>query len=160
MKVGNREADGEVAWARCDHCGREFPVFLPTGESDSGTQGIVGLTSREKKELYITELSVAEARMASEDIQRCAKECEHRTAAHLARTDLRMPLLLEEKQANQQKAARTLAFQAFLKIYKPPVVSYLCIFCEQGKATVERSETVESFIEDGGAVSASEGSSS
>lgn len=157
MKVGNREADGEVAWVRCDHCGQEFPVFVPTGESDTVTQGIVGLTSRDNKEIYITELSVAEAEMASKDIQRSAKECERRTAAHLNRTDLRLPMLLEETHVNQQKAARALDFQAFLKTYKPSAVSYLCILCEQGKATVERSETVESFIGDGGTLSFSDG---
>jgi hypothetical protein len=79
-----------ILWCRSAKTGRRFPLAQFSADVDYATEGMVSLTSIEKPEVVIAELTGEEMLMGNAG----AGACEVRVNRRLGRTDLRIPSLL------------------------------------------------------------------
>jgi hypothetical protein len=89
------------------------------------TQGWVALTSVEKNEVVVTQLTAEEFRATARDTSGYL-QAEKRINAELGGDDLRCPWFV--RGVHSGPSARGLPFQEFRNVYRPPILYYRDIF--------------------------------
>ncbi|WP_266183359.1 hypothetical protein [Dyella humicola] len=137
-------ASGYVSWL--SDGANEFPVFVPSGDTDMVTMGIGALTSTRGNEVIVSQLNVDELRGDA----RSRGLFEARMNKLLGRDDLKVVPLLR---AEEGSPGTGLSFQEFRARWKPPVLFYGSIYADDKEATVVRDMSIEEYQAQGGAIS-------
>lgn len=77
-----------------------------------------------------------------------ASACEHRPSSELSRDELRMSCF--HSTLDTFVAPIGISFQAYLKLRAPPRIFCSDIYDLSGEAEVEREESIDDFVNDGG----------
>ncbi len=143
--MNTRKIAGSVLILRCEN-GSTFPHFQPSGDTDVETAGIGSLTSCDKNEIVLAEMTSREWTSIEKS---GAEEFEKRISRELKRDDLRfVHLLRAEERAPESKA---MSFQDFRKAYRPPILVFSCA-CADGESRVTKEMSMEEFRASGGRV--------
>jgi len=134
-----------INWCRSSTTGREFPVVVLSADTDMITAGLFSLTSVEKREVVIAELTADEYNSGKEGMI----NFENRINRELGRNDLRFTCIARVEESVKAKG---LSFKSFTRSYKPPILYYRDIFDRSGEATVVRKETENAFVAAGGRI--------
>ena len=116
-----------------------------SGDTDMVTDGWVSLTSIDRPEIVITEVTSDEHNVPDGLLR-----CEGRINSELARSDLRIVWL--SRVVDRTTSQPGMSFQEFQRAYIPPQCFYRDIFDPHGEATVIREESLDSFRSSGGRV--------
>jgi hypothetical protein len=123
-------SDGQIKHVQCKGCGESFPVYVFVADTDMVTNGWVSFTGTEGKDIVLAELSAAEARTDLSGVMGPGYK-------HVKITF--------QEQTFTPDSER---FQDFLKVYKPPIATYECIYCG-GSASETCSESQQDFMAHG-----------
>jgi hypothetical protein len=121
--------DGEIKQALCRKCGEAFPVYIFIGDTDMVTAGWFAFTGVRDKDIVLAEFSQAEVAAGLDG---------------LVGPDYKHVGISYQKQAS----LGALSFHEFLKLRKPPVATYECIYCG-GPASETKTESRENFLSHG-----------
>nr|WP_295111555.1 hypothetical protein [uncultured Caulobacter sp.] len=138
-----RRVEGYVLTLKCRRCGSKSPHAVFSGDTDMATDGLISLTSGERNELVVGELTAEEWTL--EENARDSAACQ-RVSVALARTDLRPVRVIRWE--NSQPIAG-LPFALFRKAYKPPVGVYSCPKCGGEAKSIAKQSWTE-FMTSGG----------
>ncbi len=119
------EAIGYVTRVRCRQCGEDFPVFSLSADTDMVIQGLVSLTRTDNRNIAIAMAGPGES---LEDVQ----------------NRMSPPYRASRLSFSKHPLESGVPFQEFRKHYRPPNVSYSCIFCD-GEADPFATESVSEF---------------
>jgi hypothetical protein len=144
----SRPVTGTVLELICSVCKKTFPHFRYSGDTDMLTLGLASVTSCEKNEVVLAELTADEFRLAANGEQ----PFEQRLQNQLNRNDLRVVRLISVQ--DKPTPLHGERFQDFQKRYSPATLVYSCACCAEGISRVEREATVEEFEQSGGKISA------
>jgi hypothetical protein len=135
-----------ILWLESKSCGKRFPVVLFSADTDMATAAWVALTSTERPEVVVTQMTVEEYNAN----ERGFPLVEARVNRSLSRTDLRhVPLIRVEDTAPGDKGQ---TFQEFKKTYRPRKCIYRDIYDPRGEAEEKTRESREHFESAGGRV--------
>lgn len=136
-----------VLWLQPEDGGKQFPIIQFSGDTDMVTAGWVSLTSVEKHEIVVTQMSGEEYReTATNPLE--YQRVELRVNQLLNRTDLKIAWLAQVE--SDITGVQGSSFQEFRKAYRPPKLFYRDIFGEGAVATVASIATLEQFEDTGG----------
>lgn len=136
-----------ILWLKSENTGKQFPVVLLSSDTDMATAGWVSLTSVEKNEVVVTELSAEEYR-ATVNGASGYLQVEKRINAALGRVDLKCPWFVRAEESGAD--ATGMSFQDFRKVYRPPVVYYRDIFQPDAVAREVSRVSLSQFEQAGG----------
>ena len=136
-----------ILWLKSESTGKEFPVVLFSADTDMATAGWVALTSVEKYEVVVTELTVEEYR-ATANGSSGYLQVEKRINAALGRADLKCPWFARAEESGF--SGRSLSFQEFRKAYCPPTIYYRDIFQQDAVAREVSRVSLSQFEQTGG----------
>ncbi len=126
MGKKNRGVDGYVIWLKSRRTGRLFPSIVFSGDTDMATEGFIALTSTERVEIVVTEMTGPEWN----DQENGDKACARRVNQALGRTDLRAVRLLRAEETFE--APKGISFQEYQRLYTPPRYVYSDIHDPKG----------------------------
>ena len=106
-----------IVWLQSRSTGLRFPIVVFTGDTDMVTNGWASLTSIERPEIVVTQMTGAEFLAAASDTK-AFTWVENRVNGSLNRTDLRCCPLIRAEEIGPSAAG--LSFQEFRKVYRPP----------------------------------------
>ena len=136
-----------ILWLKSESTGKQFPAVLFSGDTDVVTAGWVALTSLEKHEVVVTELT-AEEYCATANGTSGYLQVEKRMNAVLGRADLKCPWFVCAEQSSSN--ANGLSFQEFRKVYRPAVIYYRDIFKPDETAREVSRVSLSQFEQAGG----------
>jgi hypothetical protein len=136
-----------ILWLKSESTGKQFPVVLFSADTDMATAGWVALTSVEKHEVVVTELTVEEYR-ATTNGSSGYLQVEKRINAALGRADLKCPWYVRAEESGP--SGKTLSFQEFREVYRPPVIYYRDIFQPDAVAREVSRVSLSHFEQTGG----------
>lgn len=137
----------EVLWLRSQATTKLFPIAQFSGDTDMVTAGWISLTSTERTEIVVTQLTAEEYGVKAKDPTRYL-QAEQRVNSALKRVDLRCIWLVRAEQVGP--SGKGLSFQEFRKVYRPPKLLYRDIFSSTSLAEVVNRATRAEFERDGG----------
>lgn len=135
-----------ILWLKSESTGREFPTVLFSADTDMETAGLVALTSVEKHELVVAELTADEYRATANDLAGYL-QVESRINGALGRGDLKCPWFVRAEESGS--SGKGFAFEEFGKVYRPPIIYYRDIF-QSGAVAREVSRVSLSQFEQAG----------
>ncbi|MDB5987172.1 MAG: hypothetical protein JWR16_2225 [Nevskia sp.] len=136
-----------ILWLKSESTGKQFPAVLFSADTDMVTAGWVALTSLEKQEIVVTELTPDEYR-ATANGSSGYLQVEKRINAALGRADLKCPWFVRAEGSGP--SGKGLSFQEFRKIYRPPVIYYRDIFQSDAVAREVSRVSLSQFEQAGG----------
>jgi len=136
----------KINWCRSSISEREFPAVVLSADTDMVTDGLVCLTSIEKLEAVVAELTTDEYNAGREGMIRC----EDRINGELGRMDLRITYIA--RVVENVRSSKGLSFKEFIRSYNPPTLFYRDIFDPTGEAMVVREENENAFVAAGGKI--------
>lgn len=134
-----RKIDGKVVWLKSLSTNRLFPVVTFSGDTDMATAGLIALTSTNRSEVVITEMTADERDDDKNGDARCEKRINH----VLQRSDLRHARLLRVGEVGQ--APNGLSFDEFLRQHSPLLCIYRDIYDLAGEAVQSFEQSFEEF---------------
>lgn len=138
-----------IIWLRSLSTGKCFPSVQFTADTDMATCGWISLTSVERPEIIVTQLTGNEFRAAGSESPSYT-EVEGRVNAILGRNDLRVPWLASAEPDERHAAPDS--FPGFLKTHRPVRLLYRDIFDPDSVAEEVSTQSREQFEHDGGVV--------
>lgn len=138
-----------ILWLESQATKRRFPIVQFSGDTDMVTAGWVSLTSIERPEIIVTQLTAEECRLTGEGSERDL-QVERRVNRTLNRSDLRCSWLARVEQVGPDGMG--LSFQEFRKVYQPPKLSFRDILSEGALAEEVGRVTLAEFRLSGGSL--------
>lgn len=138
-----------ILWLRSLETAQRFPMVEFSADTDMPTQGWISLTSLEKPEVVIAQVTAEEMKASRDDFTGHLM-AEKRINETLRRSDLRCVWLIRAE--DQGPNGADMSFQDFLEAYQPPRLLYRDIFTPDGEAEEDASETRAEFEGNGGRV--------
>jgi hypothetical protein len=139
-----RSVTGTVVELQCSLCGKRFPHFIFSGDTDMVTSGLASVTSCELNEVVLAELNADQGGEGGAAFER-------RLSKQLNRNDMRVVHLLAVERTSP--AYRGESFQEYRKRYTRPSLVYSCAYCAGGQSRSLGEATVEEFERSGGKIS-------
>ncbi|WP_322629468.1 hypothetical protein [Halothiobacillus sp.] len=136
-----------ILWLKSESTGKQFPVVLFSADTDMATAGWVTLTSIEKYEVVVSELTAEEYR-ATANGSSGYLQVEKRINAALGRADLKCPWFVRAEESGP--SGKNLSFQEFKKVYRPPAIYYRDIFQPDAVAVEVSRVSLSQFEQAGG----------
>jgi hypothetical protein len=136
-----------ILWLESQATKKRFPIVRFSGDTDMVTAGWVSLTSVERPEIVVTQLSAEEYRLTDKDSERDL-QVEHRVNKALNRSDLRCSWLVRAEEVGP--SAKGLSFQEFRKVYQPPKLFFRDILSEGSLAEEVGCVSLAEFERSGG----------
>ncbi|KWO50059.1 hypothetical protein [Burkholderia territorii] len=138
-----------IVWLQSDATKKRFPIVVFTADTDMATMGSVSLTSMERSEIVVTQLTGEEFSAVGKNRENY-KLVEQRINRELHRTDLACAWLIRVEESQPTGSGRT--FQMFRETYQRPKLFYRDIFSENSLAEELSCTTLSEFEKDGGKV--------
>ena len=139
-----------ILWLQSQKTGRRFPIVQFSADTDMATDGWVSLTSVERSDVVVTQLTNEEYRSTAAGAVGGYLQLEERVNAALHRNDLRHSWLVRVEEKGP--SGMGLSFQEFRKVYQPPKLFYRDILSAGGVAEEISRVSRSQFEREGGSV--------
>ncbi|AZQ55758.1 hypothetical protein [Burkholderia cenocepacia] len=138
-----------IVWLQSNASAEQFPIVAFSADTDMATMGWVSLTSTDRPEIVVTQVTAEEFRAIAEGTDGYLA-VEHRVNAALERSDLKCSWLARVEEAGSNVAGGS--FQTFREAYRPPKLFFRDILHDDSLAQEVGRTTRSEFEHDGGKV--------
>ncbi|WP_175821932.1 hypothetical protein [Burkholderia sp. BCC0419] len=138
-----------IVWLQSNISAKQFPIVEFSADTDMATMGWVSLTSTDRPEIVVTQVTADEFHAIAEGTDGYLA-VEHRVNAALKRSDLKCSWLACVEEVGSSVAGGS--FQGFREAYRPPKVSFRDILHSDSLAHEVSRTTRSEFEHNGGKV--------
>ncbi|WP_107313130.1 hypothetical protein [Burkholderia metallica] len=138
-----------IVWLQSNASAEQFPIVEFSADTDMATMGWVSLTSTDRPEIVVTQVTAEEFRAIADGTDGYLA-VEHRVNATLRRSDLKCSWLARVEEVGSSDAGRS--FQMFREAYRPPKVLFRDILHSDSLAQEVSRTTRSEFEHNGGKV--------
>ncbi|WP_412025758.1 hypothetical protein [Burkholderia cepacia] len=138
-----------IVWLQSNTSAKQFPIVQFTADTDMATLGWVSLTSTERPEIVVVQVTAEEFRAIADGTDGYLA-VEHRVNAALKRSDLKCSWLARVEEVTP--SVKDSSFQAFREAYRRPKVSFRDILHRDSLAQEVSRTTRAEFERNGGKV--------
>ncbi|KAG8152818.1 hypothetical protein [Burkholderia catarinensis] len=138
-----------ILWLQSNTSAKQFPIVEFCADTDMATLGWVSLTSTDRPEIVVTQVTAEEFRAIANGPDGYLA-VERRVNAALKRSDLKCSWLARVEEVTP--TAKGLSFQEFRKAYQPPKLSFRDILHPDSLAREVSRTTRSEFERNGGKV--------
>ena len=138
-----------IVWLQSNTSAKQFPIVEFSADTDMATLGWVSLTSTDRPEIVVTQVTAEEFRSIADGPDGYLA-VEHRINAALKRSDLKCSWLARVEEVTS--SVKGTSFQGFRKAYQPPKLFFRDILHRESLAQEVRRTTRSDFERNGGKV--------
>ncbi|WP_325088251.1 hypothetical protein [Burkholderia contaminans] len=138
-----------IVWLQSNTSAEQFPIVEFSADTDMATMGWVSLTSTDRPEIVVTQVTAEEFRAIADGTDGYLV-VERRVNAALKRSDLKCSWLARVEEVGSSDAGG--AFQVFQEVYRAPKVPFRDILHSDSVAQEVSRTTRSEFERNGGKV--------